>query len=150
MKNLLSLGSLFLTGAAIVCGQTPEIQKAVDTRLELKRLEGTWKPESINVHGRGEEREAGKTQVLIFTGKTFQRRKNGKIFMEGRLEIDPSPAPKTLDMIVTDRKPAGKSVSVYELKGDTLTVCYDIAGKGRPRDLKAGKNRSLVVYKRQQ
>jgi uncharacterized protein (TIGR03067 family) len=136
--------------AASLFGQTTEIQKEVETTLELKRLEGTWVPQSINVNGKGEVSDDKiKAESFVFKGKTFQRKKNGNTILEGRLEVDPTQTPKTLNMIVPNRKPAGKSLGVYELTGDTLTVCFDVAGKGRPVEVKAGVDRSLVVYKRQ-
>jgi uncharacterized protein (TIGR03067 family) len=142
--------SCFLAAFPDVGGQTSEIQEQVQIKLELKRLEGTWVPESINVNGKGEVRDDKiKTESFAFKGQSFQRKKNGKTILEGRLEINPNLTPKTLDMIVTNRKPAGKSLGVYELKGDTLTVCFDVTGKGRPAELRAGVDRSLVVYKRQ-
>ncbi len=128
-------------------GQTSEIQKSLQIKLEYQRLEGAWLPESIDLNGTGPNRgEKIKGEVFLFKGKTFQRRKNGKTIQEGRLDIDPTKTPKTLDMVMANGK--GKSAAVYDLNGDTLTVCFDVAGQGRPSELKAGKNRSLVVYRR--
>ena len=152
MKLIVAAAWLCLVLAASVklAGQTPEIQGEVNATLELKRLEGTWVPQSINVNGKGEVRDAKvNAESFVFKGKSFQRKKDGKTILEGRLEVDPTQNPKTLDMVVTNRKPAGKSLGVYELKGDTLKICFDVAGKGRPVEVKAGVDRSLVVYKRE-
>jgi len=139
-----------LAASAGLFGQTAEIQDQLDTALELKRLEGTWVPESVNLNGKGPVRSAEiKAESFVFKGKSFQRKKNGKLVFEGKLEINPTKRPKTLDMLVTNRKTPGWLLGVYELTGDTLTVCSDVSGKGRPAEVKAGADRSLVVYKRQ-
>jgi uncharacterized protein (TIGR03067 family) len=40
--------------------------------------------------------------------------------------------------------------AIYEVKGDTLRVCYDLDGKERPREFKTekGKKYFLVTYER--
>jgi uncharacterized protein (TIGR03067 family) len=148
MKAASSFVCLLIIATTTLFAQTPEIQKQVSIDLELKRLEGTWVPQSINRDGKGEERGGKlKSDSFVFKGKTFQRQKNGRTIMEGRLEVDPTKTPKALDMVVTAKK---RSAAVYDLAGDTLTVCFDTSGQGRPAELKAGKNRSLVVYQRRQ
>jgi hypothetical protein len=42
-------------------------------------------------------------------------------------------------------------LAIYELKGDTLRVCYDLSGKARPSEFKAKPDTPLflVNYKRE-
>jgi uncharacterized protein (TIGR03067 family) len=65
-------------------------------------------------------------------------------------KLDPSKSPKTLDAKVTDG-PNKRVVylSIYEISGDTLKVCFDPEGKKRPTEFKAESgSQTLVVHKR--
>ena len=49
------------------------------------------------------------------------------------------------------RTEKGKTIlAIYEFKGDTLRICYDLAGKNRPTEFAATKENGcfLVVYQR--
>ena len=41
-------------------------------------------------------------------------------------------------------------LAIYEIDGDTLRVCYDLAGKNRPTEFSTSKERPffLVIYRR--
>ena len=52
----------------------------------------------------------------------------------------------------TDGPNKGKTIpAIYELKDDTMRVCYDLNEKKRPTEFKtkAGTNLYLVTYKRE-
>ena len=63
--------------------------------------------------------------------------------------IDPTKSPKTID--ITDRERKETHKGIYELKGDTLTICFVMrAGAERPDDLtsKKGSKRMLLKWQR--
>src|SRR5262245_44431979 len=67
------------------------------------------------------------------------------------IKINASAKPKEMDVTGTDGPNKGKTFkAIYELDGDTLKICYDLSGKGRPKEFKtkAGSNDLLVIYKR--
>ena len=56
-----------------------------------------------------------------------------------------------MDIVGTDGPNKGKTIlGIYELKEDTLRICYDLTGKGRPTEFVTKKDAPLflVVYKR--
>ena len=76
----------------------------------------------------------------------------GKQLDRGTVKLDPEAKPKALDITGTDGPNKGKTIrAIYERDGDTLRVCYDLSGKGRPKEFKTseGTQLFLVTYKRQ-
>lgn len=60
--------------------------------------------------------------------------------------------PKALDIAGTEGPNKGRTIlAIYEQGGDTLPVCYDLSGKGRPAGFrtKEGTRLLLVGYKLQ-
>jgi uncharacterized protein (TIGR03067 family) len=77
--------------------------------------------------------------------------KVGDVVDKGTLKIDPAAKPKAMDIIGTDGPNKGKTfLAIYELKGDTLRICYDLAGKARPTEFFTSKDRPffLAIYQR--
>ena len=69
----------------------------------------------------------------------------------GTVKLDPSAKPKAMDITGTEGPNKGKTIlAIYELKDDTLRICYDLTGKGRPAEFMSKKDapRFLVVYQR--
>ena len=76
----------------------------------------------------------------------------GKQVDQGTVKLMPSATPKAMDITGTDGPNKGKTIlAIYERKGDTLRICYDLSGKKRPTEFKteAGTQLFLVEYKRQ-
>jgi uncharacterized protein (TIGR03067 family) len=63
--------------------------------------------------------------------------------------LDPKANPPAIDLTfdptMGDR---GRLLGVYELKGDTLTICMGNAGQPRPAAFEPGDGRTLIVLKR--
>jgi uncharacterized protein (TIGR03067 family) len=86
-----------------------------------------------------------------FTFRHLFSRKTGGSFSKGRIEIDPTKTPKTMDQI-----PAQKTIevptnfSLYELEGDRLRICPGYPGAGRPTEFTAreGSRQEIVTYRR--
>ena len=76
----------------------------------------------------------------------------GKKPDRGTVKLMPSAKPKALDITGTEGPNKGKTIlAIYERKGDTLRICYELSGKGRPTEFKteAGTQLFLVEYQRQ-
>jgi uncharacterized protein (TIGR03067 family) len=70
---------------------------------------------------------------------------------EGTLTISTSAKPLTMEITGTNGPNKGKTYrAIYKLDGDTLTICYDLAGKEYPKDFTSTKKsmQFLVVYQR--
>jgi uncharacterized protein (TIGR03067 family) len=76
----------------------------------------------------------------------------GQAVDRGTVKLMPSATPRAMDITGTDGPNKGKTfLAIYERKGDTLRICYDLSGKKRPTEFKtaAGTQLFLVEYKRQ-
>jgi uncharacterized protein (TIGR03067 family) len=119
---------------------------------EIKKFQGTWKLDGFDL-GAGnmltdeEIKRLGWT--MTFKGNKFQLAdKDGKETTSGRIAVDPSQKPPVLIKIATDRDQDVFTWCLYELEGDTLRLCQDVHEKGKPKEFKAGKDTTIVTYKR--
>jgi uncharacterized protein (TIGR03067 family) len=70
---------------------------------------------------------------------------------EGTVKLDPAKTPRAMDIEGTKGPNKGKMIpAIYELKDNTLRICYDLSGKERPKEFKtlADSKLFLVEYKR--
>ena len=71
---------------------------------------------------------------------------------KGTVKLDPAAKCKTMDITGTDGPNKGKTfLTIYELNGDTLKVCYDLSAKSRPTEFESKPKTQLflVTYKRE-
>ena len=70
---------------------------------------------------------------------------------KGTYTLDSASKPKSMTITGTEGPNNGKTLpAIYELKGDTLRICYDLSGAKRPTEFKsvAGTKLYLVTYRR--
>lgn len=114
-------------------------------------LQGTWLPSSAEIGGQMFPDEVRKTITLVIKGDKYTVTV-GKEVDQGTVKLMPAAKPKALDITGAKGPNKGKTIlAIYERKGDTLRVCYDLSGKKRPTAFKTeeGKPLFLVEYKRQ-
>jgi uncharacterized protein (TIGR03067 family) len=114
-------------------------------------LDGVWLPTSAELGGKKFPDEVRKTIRLELKGKQYTAIV-GTVRDDGTCKFDPSAEPKTLDITGTAGPNKGKTIlAIYEREGDTLRVCYDLAGKRRPAEFKSDGSPLLflVEYKLQ-
>lgn len=113
--------------------------------------EGTWSPVEAELAGQKFPEEVTKTIKLVITGDKYTVTV-GKMVDRGTVKLDSSAKPKTIDITGTEGPNKGKTfLAIYELNGETLKVCYDLAGKARPTEFKTKPDTQLflVTYKRE-
>jgi uncharacterized protein (TIGR03067 family) len=118
---------------------------------EDNALEGTWLPSAAELAGKKFSDEVRKTIKLVVKGDKYTVTV-GKQPDRGTVKLNPKAKPKELDIKGTDGPNKGKTIlAIYERDGDTLRVCYDLSGKGRPKAFKTeeGTQLFLVTYKRE-
>lgn len=121
-----------------------------DVEKELKKFQGTWTFESVEAGGKKMAGDLFKGMTVTYEGDKYTVKMGDKVVEAATLKLDPSKSPKTFDSKVTDGPNKGKVyLTIYEITGDTLKVCFDEEGKKRPTEFKgdAGTN-TLVVHKR--
>jgi uncharacterized protein (TIGR03067 family) len=114
-------------------------------KKELKALEGTWKVVAAEQDGDPLDRIVGGT--LKIKDNNFQIKTAGGTEMKGDLILDPAKSPKHIDLAHQDGLLKDKTwQGIYELKGDTLKLCYAEADseKERPAEFKTLKNSRLL------
>jgi uncharacterized protein (TIGR03067 family) len=114
-------------------------------------IEGNWLPATAELAGKPFPDEVRKTIKLVVKGDKYTATV-GKVVDQGTVKLDPRAKPKALDIVGTDGPNKGRTIlAIYERDGDTLRVCYDLSGKGRPKDFKTseGTKLYLVTYKRE-
>jgi uncharacterized protein (TIGR03067 family) len=114
-------------------------------------FQGVWLPSSAEIAGKKFPDEVRKTIKLVVKGDRYTVTVGERVD-KGTVKRHPSTKPKGMDITGTDGPNKGKTIlAIYELDGDTLRVCYDLSGKGRPTGFmtKEGTQLYLVTYKRQ-
>jgi uncharacterized protein (TIGR03067 family) len=115
-------------------------------------LDGTWLPSSAELGGKMFPDEVRKGIKLVIKGDKYTVTVEKEGTDEGTVKLMPSATPKAMDITGTKGPNKGKTIlAIYEHKGDTLRVCYDLSGKKRPTEFKAGEGTQLflIEYKRQ-
>ena len=121
-----------------------------DAADERKLLQGVWLPTAAELSENPFDEATLKTMKLVLEGDKYTVTV-GKAIDKGTTKIDPAAKPKTMDIIGAEGPNKGKTfLAIYELKGDTLRVCYDLTGKARPSEFKTKKGELLFLatYKR--
>jgi uncharacterized protein (TIGR03067 family) len=138
---VLGLGFTVLAGAE---------EAKVDVKKELAKLEGTWQAASIMADGKELPAEARKQHTLMIKDGKFTYTM-GKEVLEGKLQLDPSKSPKTVDSMRTEGAAKGTTrKGIYELTDTTFQVCFAPVGKERPTEFtaKAGTGNNLAIWKK--
>ncbi len=141
MKQTLSAITIFLVFGGVL---------AQDSAAELKNLSGTWVPISGEVAGSKFPPGELKALSLVIAGEKYTVT-IGKVVDQGTVKVNPTAKPPAMDITGTDGPNKGKTLlAIYELKKDTLRVCYDLAGKNRPTEFATSKDQPyfLAVYER--
>src|SRR5437588_1116345 len=147
----ISLVTLLCTLVLTASGGTgARADDQADVEQELKKFQGTWTFESIEAGG--QEVPAAEFQgiTVTFEGDKYTVKKGDEVIQAATQKLDPSRSPKTLDATVAEGPNKGAVLlGIYEIRGDTLKVCFDPEGKKRPTQFQsASGSQTLVVHKR--
>jgi uncharacterized protein (TIGR03067 family) len=121
-----------------------------DATEDRKMMDGTWLPVTAEMAGEKFPDEVLKTMKLVIKGENYTV-EVGNQTDEGTTKIDPDKTPKEIDIKGAKGPNEGKTLlAIYEIKGDSLRVCYDLSGQKRPSEFatKAETQLFLVTYQR--
>lgn len=124
---------------------------ATKAKDDAKKMEGTWKPVTAEIAGKPFADEVLKTMKLVLADGKYTVTV-GEQTDEGTVKLDPTKEPRTMDIMGTKGPNKGKTIpAIYELKDNTLRICYDLSGKAHPKEFKtkADTQLFLVEYKRE-
>ena len=123
---------------------------AADSSASFKPLQGTWLPVKADLGGKPMAPEVLNAIILKIDNDTYEVIVAGHPD-NGTLTIDTAAKPKGMTVVGVKGPNAGKTFpAIYELKDDSLRICYDLSGEKRPTEFKssAGTKLYLVDYKR--
>jgi uncharacterized protein (TIGR03067 family) len=119
---------------------------------DAKALQGVWKPFKAEAGGQALPDAVVKTITLKLDKGRYEVTFTGDPKVDqGTTTLDTKSKPKGITIKGVKGPNAGKTIpAIYELKGDTLRVCYDLSGAKRPTAFKttAGTQLALMTYKR--
>jgi len=113
----------------------------------LKKIQGTWKFTSQEMDGKPVPPENLAKMTITFSGDKWSVRQDEKEVQAGTHKFDPAKKPGHVDAVVTAGQDKGNTMlGIFELKGDTMKVCFDPMGKARPASFtsKAGQFSAVV------
>jgi uncharacterized protein (TIGR03067 family) len=138
--------AILVTGVSMAAGAPGDAAKD-----EHKKLDGAWVVASVIRDPREKNPDEGKGIRCLIKGEKLVAKLPGEDKPAGGLIIkcDPTKTPKALDIRPEGEKE--KILAIYELKDDTVRVCWSAVGKERPTEFasKPGSGQSLVVLKRE-
>jgi uncharacterized protein (TIGR03067 family) len=109
-------------------------------------IEGAWVPVAANVAGRELVVNDLRVKYLVLDagGYSIVDRTN-QIVDSGEYLVDDAASPQTMDIVGREGPNAGRTMlAIYQLDADRLTVCYDLDGKERPRDMQPRDDKLLL------
>jgi uncharacterized protein (TIGR03067 family) len=122
-----------------------------DDAGEGKKVEGTWKPVSAELAGKPFPDEVLKNMKLVISDGKYTVT-IGEQSDEGTLKVDPAKKPQAMTITGTKGPNKDKKIlAIYELKDNSLRICYDLSGEAHPKEFKTKPDSKLflVEYKRQ-
>jgi uncharacterized protein (TIGR03067 family) len=118
----------------------------------LCRLEGAWVPVSASVSGKELVVAELRVKYLVLDGHDYSIiDRSNQVVDCGEYLVNDSASPRTIDIVGRDGPNAGRSMlAIFEIKGDQLTVCYDLDGNKRPEDMQVHEDQLLlsITYER--
>ena len=139
-KYILSICLVFAVSLVTFAADVPD----------AKSIQGDWKPVKAELGGLAMADEVLKTISLKIGEGTYEVNV-GNSPDKGTVTEDSSTKPKSMTVTGTEGPNKGKTFPcIYELKGDTLRICYDLSGVKRPTEFKseAGSENFVNVHKR--
>lgn len=145
MRNLLSWSALccLLSAAALAAEPVPAPAVA-------PALDGAWLPVTAELGGQPFPAAVLATMKLVLAGDRYTVFVGGAKD-EGTVARLPDTSPAALDITGVEGPNAGRTIpAIYQARGDTLEVCYNLAGPERPTAFAtaAGTQQFLVRYHR--
>lgn len=121
-----------------------------DEKSELKALAGVWIIEKAEIDGTD--------QTALFKDATLTIKEDGAYDVEfmgkhdkGITKVNPAKSPREIDITGQEGPNKDKTFpAIYEVKDNTLKVCYGLDYKTRPAKFETAKDsqRLLITYKR--
>jgi uncharacterized protein (TIGR03067 family) len=144
-----------MVGLAVAVVSGLAVAEDAKREKEKKKFAGTWTMASGEVDGKAVADEHVKQSKITFTEDTVTvvTPHQSKEPIKAKVKrLDPSKKPAEMDWVRDSGPGAGKAMmAIYEwIDDDSYRVCFDPAGKERPREFKTkeGSGHIMHVWKR--
>ncbi len=149
MRTLIGSVLVVVTLSAASDGNAGGEKKGKD-----KGADGTWILVAMEQNGMKLPAEAIEKLKMTLTvkGEQYTVTMDGTVIDKGTTKADETKKPATLDIKSEEGANKGKTIlAIVALDGDSMKACYDMEGKGRPKEFstKEGSGHVLIVYKRE-
>ena len=151
MKHFFQITVTFiaLMMASVACAA--DDAKVGDAKsADAKAVQGMWTPAKAELGGAPMPDAVLKTISLKLDNGKYEAFV-GDEPDRGTYTLDSTADPKGMSITGTEGPNNGKTFpAIYEIKGDTLRICYDLSGAKRPTEFKTdpGTKLYLVTYSR--
>lgn len=113
----------------------------VDPASDLGQMQGKWSVVAAIVQGKEVPAENLKQFEVSIVGQKLTM-----MNVDFQIELDPTQSPKTIDNVLIG--PGSREVGIYELSGDSLTLCMAAGSQVRPAGFAAGEQVTLIRLER--
>ena len=104
-------------------------------------IEGTWVVTRATLGGKEVPLAAFQNSALRLAGGQYAFRNDS-----GEYAVIADAVPSAIDVRGRVGPNAGKTIpAIFDLRGDTLTICYDLSGKARPKDFRSDAGTLLYL-----
>ncbi len=151
MTRIPSLAILILVVVAptVSAADKPSTREAA--RKDLAALQGTWSLVAMETEGDAVGADEFKGWHVVYDGDTVTLHSDTEVRRHGIITLDPTRKPKAINTWDQDGPYDDRTVpGIYELKGDSLKLCFARPGDERPTEFttKKGTGFLLAVYER--
>jgi uncharacterized protein (TIGR03067 family) len=139
----------FVRNCIVILLALPCVARCDDAKKEEPKIDGTWQASKAEMAGK--EMPKKFYEILKLTLKNGEYEAVAESPDKGTITYDTKADPKTMDIKGVEGPNKGKTfLAIYELKDDTLKICYDLSGESRPTEFKTKKGTKLfmVTYER--
>ncbi|MFI4854686.1 MAG: TIGR03067 domain-containing protein [Phycisphaerales bacterium JB065] len=129
-------------------GSWPKLTQHVEL---LRRLEGTWAFDSLEVDGQQVPSAHTQHSRILIDGDRFRTESPLAIY-EGVFNIDAEASPPHIDIEFIAGPEAGNwNYGIFRLDGDRLEICLDMTGQPRPKEFGTapGRGHAYEVLRRE-
>ena len=149
MTKLLPIAALAVT--FVVAGQPADKpaadNPAPDKKTDKELLQGAWLITAAEMDGKPFKELTDKKTTLTFKGDAVIDSAHPD--EKATFKIDADKKPPVLDLKIVRANETQTVLAIYELKGDTLTLCMADNEKQRPKEFTSKGENMLLTLKRQ-
>jgi uncharacterized protein (TIGR03067 family) len=141
-----------LVGVMTACLLAAAAPKEDATRADLDKMQGDWQCVSYTVDGMRLPEDDAQALFRTVKGDRYTISRFEKTIGTGTIKLDASKDPRQID--ARSPLPGGKTRllrGIYEVRGDTLKLCFGAADKERPKGFTStpGSGNTLSVWTRE-